>query len=112
MPKGFSISHLSAVVCLGVVDVELERPALVRLDQREEVLALVQHGVGADDEVGVAPQPGDLGRRVGLDVEDVPHVLVGALERAEPDADPEETLAAPGRAGGDEDLSDLRTIWY
>ena len=95
------------MVSLGVVDVELQRPALVRLDQREQVLALVKHRVRADDAVRVAPQPRDRRRRVGLDVEDVPDVLVGALEGAEADADSEEALAAPRRARGDEDLADL-----
>ncbi len=33
---------LSAVICLSVVDVELQRSSLVRFDQGEKILALMQ----------------------------------------------------------------------
>ena len=94
----FNGAHLSAVVGLRVVDVQLERPPLVSLDQREEVLGLVQHRVGADDVVGVGPQTRALRRTGRQDLQNVPDVLVGALEGAEPDGDAQKALTAPQRA--------------
>ena len=42
-----SDGDLPAVVCLRVVDVQLERPPFVGLDQTEEILALVEDTVGS-----------------------------------------------------------------
>ena len=42
-----SDGDLPAVVCLRVVDVQLQRPPLVGLDQTEEILALVEDTVGS-----------------------------------------------------------------
>ena len=77
------------------------------LDQREQVLRFVQDGVRADDEVRVRAQSSVFGRGGGGDVQNVPDVLVGALERAEADGDAKKALAAPQVAWGDEDFADL-----
>ena len=98
------------MVRLRVVDVQLERPPLVGLDQREEVLRLMQHRVGADDVVGVGPQTRALRRTGRQNLQDVPDVFVGPLEGAEPDGDAEESLPAPQRARSDEYFADLRKI--
>jgi hypothetical protein len=82
------------MVRFRVVDVQLERPTLVSLDQRKEVLGLVEHRVGADDVVCVRPQAGVLGRARRQHLEDVPDVFVGALEGAETDGDSEEALVS------------------
>ena len=97
------------MVRLRVVNIKLERPALVSLDEAEQVLRLVEDRISPDDEVGMAPEPGGLGGAVRVDVKNVPDVLIRSLERAEPDGDPEETLSAPGCAWRDKDLSDLKS---
>ena len=61
-------SYLSAMICLCVVDVELEGSALVSLDQRKQILGLVQDRVGPDDVVRVLPESGVLGRTCGLNL--------------------------------------------
>ncbi len=76
------------------------------LYQGEQIFRLVQNGVGANDEVGKRPQAGDFGRTLRIDVEDVPDVFIGALERAKADGDSEEALAAPRGARRDEDFAD------
>lgn len=63
-----------------------------------------------DDEVRVAPETCGLRGAVGMHLEDVPHVLVGALKRAEADGDAEKALSAPQGARGDEHLPDLKKI--
>ena len=40
----------------------------------------------------------------------MPHVLVGPVEAAEADADPQEALAAPQAAGGHRGLSQLQCL--
>lgn len=79
--------HLPALILVAVVHVQLQLFAFVRLDEREEVFALVQDGVGADDVVAEGAQTGCLGGGRRVDLEDVPDVLVGSLEAAEPDGD-------------------------
>lgn len=59
---------LAARIAVRVVHVELQLAALVRLDQREQVLALVQHRVGADDVVRVRLQAGQAGGRVRVHI--------------------------------------------
>lgn len=114
---------LAAFVVFGVVHVHFQRPLLVRFDEREQVLAFVQHTVGADDVVVERTQTGFLGRRRRMDFlqaniwteskvhigyrrwrhsyQNVPHVLVGTLERAKLDANAEQALATPGGARRD-----------
>ena len=99
-------SHLSTMICLRVVDIQLERSALVSLDQTVEVLALVQHAVCSYDVVTELSQARQLGRTVPSHVQDVPHILIGSLEAAEPDADAQQSLASPQCAGSDEQLPD------
>lgn len=78
----------------------------MRLDERKEVLALVQQRVGADDVVGEGAQAGCLGGGRRMHLEDVPDILVGALERTEANADAEQALATPAVAGHDAHLAD------
>ena len=96
------------MISLCVVDVELEGAAFVSLDQREEILGLVQDRVGPDDVIRELAEAGVLGRARGLDIEDVPHVLVGTLERAEADGDAEKALSPPQSTGSYEDFPDLK----
>lgn len=96
------------MISLCVVDVELEGATFVSLDQREEILGLVQDRVGPDDVIRELAKAGVLGRARGLDIEDVPHVLVGTLERAEADGDAEKALSTPQSTGSYEDFPDLK----
>lgn len=87
--------HVAASVIVRIVNIEFERPLLVRFDQRVQIFALVQYRVGADDVVGERAETGFLGRRRRMHVQNVPHILVGALERAESYRNAEQALAAP-----------------
>jgi len=97
--------HLPTVVRLGIVNIQLERSPFMGLDQTEKILGFMQNGVGANDEVRIAPKSGSRCGAVGLHVEYVPDVFVGALEGAETDRDSQKTLAAPCGARRDEHLT-------
>ena len=47
-----------------------------------------------------------------MNFEDVPNVLVGALERTETDGDAEKALAAPQRARRDKNLANLKIKFW
>ena len=112
IPKIIQIFYLSTVIRLGVIDVQLERPALVSLDQRKQIFGLVKHRVGADDVIRVRSQSGIFSRTRRMNFEDVPNVLVGALERTETDGDAEKALAAPQRARRDKNLANLKIKFW
>lgn len=97
--------HIAASVVVRVVDVQFQRPILVRFNQREQIFAFVQHWVRTNYVIGERSQTGRLGRRRRMHFQNVPHIFVGSLERTEANRDAEQTLAAPRGARGQTQLT-------
>lgn len=107
-PFGVGRDHnLPALILVAVVNVQLQLLALVSFYQREQVFALMENRIGADDVIAEGPQSGSFGWRRWMNFEDVPDVLVGPFEAAKPNGDSEESLSAPRLGWSDVDHSNI-----
>lgn len=67
----------------------------------------MQDRICSYDIICEGPQPSSLSRTGWLDIQDMPDILVGSLERAKPDGNAQKALTAPVSTGSYHHLSDL-----
>lgn len=102
--------YLTTVIGFCVVDVELERPAFMGLDESEQIFRLVQDRVRTNNVVREAPKASLFSRTAGLNLQNMPNVFIGPLEGAEPNRNSKQALAAPHIARRDENLPNLQIL--
>lgn len=100
--------HFSAVVSVCVVHVELKRLCFMGLNKAEQVFRLIHDSISSNDVIAVRSQPCQCCGGIRFHFQHVPNIFVGPIEAAEPDANPQQALAAPQVAGCDRGLPQLQ----
>lgn len=100
--------HFSAVVSVCVVHVELKRLCFMGLNKAEQVFRLIHDSISSNDVIAVRSQPRQCCGGIRFHFQHVPNIFVGPIEAAEPDANPQQALAAPQVAGCDRGLPQLQ----
>lgn len=92
--------HLAGFVSRGVVNVEAKGLVNRLLHQLSKGGLIMQDGVrGGNDVVSVCLEVGLFSRRIGIDRQDVPHIIRGSLKRAEANSRPQEPNTSPVISG-------------
>lgn len=87
--------HLSTVVCVRIVDVELQGLCFVGLNKAEQVFGLIHDSISSNDVITVRSQACQCCWGVWFHFQHMPNVLVGTIKAAETDAHAQQALAAP-----------------
>jgi hypothetical protein len=86
---------LPARVFIAIVDIKLQLLSLVSLNQREEVFALMENRISANDVIAERAKTSCLSRRRRMDLQNVPNIFIRSFKATESNRNTEESLTAP-----------------